>query len=295
MIAFDSPMPFEEALAELKKKGALPTGMSSEQLRKAWPADLRRRSLFSARTTKAELLEAYRAQLKELLDGKTNIATARAKIQDSLDALGYHPETGFGDDEGIPSAEPGSLRDLSSNKRVDLVLRTNLQQVANFAMREAGQTPGSLWSWPCYELVRVQWRAIPRGKRRLKGGLADIEGVDWPSRWAAVGGEFYGGGRMIARKDDEIWGELGSSENFDDALDTEVPPFAFNSGMGWREVSREDAITLGVIDPDDEQDAEVVRMNDGLSANADNFSADFLKALRAGLDTAIQKGRLELK
>jgi hypothetical protein len=297
MIDFDEPISFDAALKKLGDKTPLPTGMSSAELRDAWSPDLRRRSLFSARTTKAQILQTYKDKLAALVRGETNIATVRAQLQDAYDWLGYDPATGFEGDEdlGIPPAEAGSKLDLSSDARIDLVVKTNLQQVQNFAFREAGQTPGSRWSWPCYELVRIAPRLVPRGMRWSKGALEHVEGEDWPSRWALAGGQFYGLGRMIARKDSGIWARLGNSSIFPDALDTSVPPFAFNSGYGWREVSRAECIDLGVIEPDDQVDAQTLKMNKGLSANASKFSTEFLKALRADLTTAINKGRLELK
>jgi hypothetical protein len=42
--------------------------------------------------------------------------------------------------------------------------------------------------------------------------------------------------RLFARKDDAIWAGIGDAARFDDALGVDHPPFAFNSGMGWREV-----------------------------------------------------------
>jgi len=57
-------------------------------------------------------------------------------------------------------------------------------------------------------------------------------------------------GRMIALKADPVWGELGSYGNFDDALGVDHPPFAFNSGMGWREITRAECVALGVVGPD---------------------------------------------
>jgi len=297
MIAFDEPIAFDAALKKLGDKTPLPTDMSSAELRDAWSPDLRRRSLFSARTTKAQILQAYQDQLGALLRGETNVATVRAQMQDAYAWLGYDPATGFEGDEdlGIPPAEAGSKLDLSSDARIDLVVKTNMQQVQNYAFREAGQTPGSRWSWPCYELVRISPRMVPRGMRLNKGALEHVVGEDWPSRWEMAGGQFYGLGRMIARKDDGIWERLGDSAIFGDALDASVPPFAFNSGFGWREVSRDECIALGVIDRDDKVDAAVLKMNEGLSVNAAKFDADFLKALRADLTTAIEKGRLKLK
>jgi len=89
-----------------------------------------------------------------------------------------------------------------------------------------------LAAFPCWELVRI----IPVRVER-----------DWKARWKEVGGQLYEG-RMIAPKGDLIWGELGSA--FDDSLDVDYPPFAFNSGMGWREIGPAEARRLGVVSAD---------------------------------------------
>ena len=295
MLLLAEPLPFSEALERLAQKRVLPTGLSSAELRREWPEALRRRSLFSARTTKAAILQEYQDKLAELLQGKTNIATARMEMQQLIDALGYTPEHGFAGDEvhGIPPAERSSLRDLSSRKRVDLVLTTNLRQMANYGFWKQGQSDFALFAYPCYEMVRIYPRNIPRGLRLAKGALEHVEGEDWPSRWETIGGTFYGLERMIARKDDEIWGRLGDSAIFPDALDTFLPPFAFNSGYGWREVDRAEAINLGVIQEDTEVEGQHHGINEGIVASVD-FDVEYLRAVRADLDLMIADGKARL-
>ena len=290
------PIPFSEALDRLAQKRVLPTGLSSAELRREWPEALRRRSLFSARTTKAAILQEYQDKLAELLDGKTNIATARMELQQLIDALGYTPEHGFAGDEerDIPPAERGSLRDLGSRTRVDLVLTTNMRQMANYGFWKQGQSDFALFAYPCYELVRIYPRNIPRGLRLAKGALEHVAGEDWPSRWETVGGKFYGLGRMIARKDDEIWGRLGDSSIFRDALDTWLPPFAFNSGYGWREIDRAEAIKLGVIDEDTEVEGQRHDLNENVQASVDGFDPEFLRAVKRELELDIIEGRAGL-
>ena len=260
------PIPFAEALDRLAQKRVLPTGLSSAELRGEWPKALRQRALFSARTTKAAILQEYQDKVGELLRGETNIATARMEMQQMFDALGYTPEFGFAGDEAhdIPPAERGSLRDLSSNRRVDLVLMTNMRQCANYGFWEQGQSDFALFAFPCYELVRIYPRVIPRGMRMGKGGWEHVVGEDWPSRWETVGGVFVGHGRMIARKDDPIWHRLGDSSVVPDALDTFVPPYAFGSGYGWREIDRAESIRLGVIEEETDVQPKEHSLNENL-------------------------------
>src|SRR5690606_24950516 len=90
-------------------------------------------------------------------------------------------------------------------------------------------------AFPAWELVRTQSRRVPRG---------EMGTIGWGRRWVESGGPApvidYATGRTrrIARKGDAIWAALGDSSRWDDALDVDHPPFAFNSGMGWREIAR---------------------------------------------------------
>ncbi len=241
-MVFDLPLPWTEAVDDLESLDLLPTHLSSREIR-GWGRDIRERSLFSARTSKAQILQSHREEIGELISGETNIA------------------------------------------RVDLVLQTNSAQVANFAYRESGQDSFSLFAFPAYELVRQETRKVPRGTY----DPAD----DWPSRWEAAGGEFYDG-RMIARKDSDVWEQLGISGLFDDALDTAYPPFAFNSGYGWESIGREEAISLGVIEEDEEVERTDGKINEGARAVVADLDDDLLKAIEDGLKLEIKDDLAEL-
>ena len=294
MILFDAPLPWEEAISELESKGLLPTSLSSRELRQEWGTDILQRSIFSARTTKASVLQEYRTQFAALLNGETNIATARLKLQQLLDTLGYDAERGgFPGDETEP-ATYDSLQDLRSNQRIDLVLRTNMQQVAGAAETERANSDDALYWYPAWELVRVASVLTPRGKKRTKGGaLVEDPGQDWPSRWEKCGRSFYDG-RMIARKDDDIWNQIGSTANFYDGLDTNFPPFAFNSGYGRREVARRECESLGILTDADKVSPVTVRMNEGLAASVAGVDADLVRAAQKDLRTHLDGLKLKL-
>jgi hypothetical protein len=61
---------------------------------------------------------------------------------------------------------------------------------------------------------------------------------------------------MICLKGDPVLGELGSSQNFPDALDIDHAPFVFRGGVGLREVPKARAERLGVTGPNGETIAE---------------------------------------
>jgi hypothetical protein len=292
---FSTPLPWTEVLAELDSKGLLPSHLSSRELREEYGTDILHRSIFSARTTKAQVLQGYREQVAELLNGGTNIATARLKIQELLDGLGYDAERGgFPDTPGEP-ASYGSLQDLRSNQRVDLVLRTNMQQVAGAAETERANSDDALYWFPAWELVRVASVLTPRGMKRTRDGdLVEDPGQDWPSRWEKAGGKFYDG-RMIARKDDPIWEKIGSTALFDDALDTSFPPWAFNSGKGRQEVARRECLALGLLGEADKVSPVTVRMNEGLAASVKGVAPDLIRAAQKDLRTKLDGYKLKLE
>ncbi len=100
---------------------------------------------------------------------------------------------------------------------------------------EERSTRALVWEFPCWELLQMaRYDFLPR---------------DWHQRWEECGGRFFGEKkRMIARKNDEIWGALGSRERYPDALDLAYPPFVLGTSMMVREIVREEAIELDLIE-----------------------------------------------
>jgi hypothetical protein len=238
-----SPTPFREALAQLAARGILPTNMSAAEI-SAMEAAARRRSFLSARTLIEELLESYKANVEAIIaprqvtrEGRLvteglDLATARMETKQLLRGLGYSPDP----------AKRGTLQDLSSDPRINLVLETNTQLTQGAGHFIQGNDPDVVGSFPCWELVRFEDRKEKR---------------DWPARWriaAQVAGDANAArvlaetGRMIARKDSGIWQALGDGAGgFTDGLGNPFPPFAFKSGMWVQDVSFEESEALGLV------------------------------------------------
>lgn len=232
--------PAEQILA----KALLPTAASSAEIRAALEAQIRARSLFSARTTSLRYLARLREILAKIADGTLNDAAARIELQSFGRALGYTPADGFPGEGGVPPAEPGSRNDLLSPARLRLVLDTNVQMAR--AARQAADGSGeyALWAWPAWSLERQSDRRVPR---------------DWWARWTAAGEAVawvgaakarpspYNEPIMVALKSSPIWQAVGDGAGgFKDTLNNAFPPFAFSSGMGWRELRREEIEGLGL-------------------------------------------------
>lgn len=222
----------DAALASAAARGILPTHLSSRQARERLAGAVLDRAVWSARTTRAEYLLHLREVIDRMLTGgrDSDIAQLRLELKNLLRQLRYDPETGFPGDEalGIPPAEPGSLTDLGSDRRINLILRTQEQLTRGAAQEVRGLARADLF--PAWELVRYQTRRVPRGEGGTKS---------WDRRWFEAGAlPIYVAGqpRLIALKTDPVWAALGNSGLFPDAMDVTHPPFAFNSGMGWREL-----------------------------------------------------------
>ncbi len=217
-----APAPFEEAIKYRKLQKILPTTAGSYELSQL-PPEIRERALFSARTSSAAYLAKMQALLTEATSyaaraarGETamDAATIRIELRKQLEAEGYIP----------PKGKRGTLQDLSSDRRLNLIIDTQMKQNQGWAQHQVQNDPDILDAFPCLELVRIGARKVPRV---------------WSERWVRAGGKLYGG-RMIARKDAPIWASISRFGN-------PYPPFDFNSGMGVREIDRPTAESLGAI------------------------------------------------
>lgn len=243
LFAADPATVSDVALEWAADREVLPSALRSVELRDTFSAAVRSRSVFSARTTSAVYLQEVKDAVELAMQGgyENDIPMLRLRLKETLTRLGYTPETGFPGDEllDIPEAKPGSLRDLSSDRRINLILETQISLARAASQKQRGLEPDRLARWPGWELVRVYRRRVPRGEEGTLG---------WSGRWLRAGGPVNETGRLIARKDDPIWRALGDPDLFEDAIGVDTPPFAYNSGLRWVEVSRAEMEALGLMD-----------------------------------------------
>jgi len=240
-----------DSLLAAQDRGLLPTTLDTAGIRDL-AASIRANSVFSATVADADFLTKIKEVVNSIASGNMDDATARVTLLETLRAIGYTPEGGFPSVRAgaVAPALAGTLQDLSSSIRLNLIVDTQrgLMQGAGQQMR--GHTPDRLKAFPAWELVRMLTARMPRnwnGRESYtppKGRHHDPR-----PRWIIAGGKTRADGRMIALKGDPVWGELGSHGNFSDAIDVDHPPFAFNSSMGWDEVDEEECISLGITGP----------------------------------------------
>jgi hypothetical protein len=246
---FPEPLPFREAVESRTVRQLLPTDFRTRLLREI-PAELRERAMVSAGVTNMEFLQEASDAIDRMQDGKSDRATQRAGLKQLLTRLEYKPVQG----------EEGTLTDLSSDRRLNLILDTNLQMAQGYGNWAQGQQPQILDQWPAQELIRVRDSEQPR---------------NWAERWREAGGTFYGE-RMIAKKNDPIWVRIS-------AFDLPYPPFDFNSGMDVQDIDRDEAIDLGVITAAEEIRPQSRDFNTDIAATPEVRSAALKEALGESL------------
>jgi hypothetical protein len=246
---YPSPVNFREALDTRVVKAILPTDLRSGML-SALPRTVRERAMFSSGVQNTDFLTRAAEAVDRIVSGGSDRATERTLLRQLADSL----------DE----------KELAKDPRLNLILDTQTGMAEGYGGWIEGQAPGVLDMWPCQELYRAEERKEPR---------------DWPERWEAAGGEFYPGGdpdypegRMIAAKDDPIWVAIS-------AFGLPYAPFDYNSGMDLRDVDREEAVELGVIDEDYDPKPQALGLNSGLQAVLGPLAAKFGLGLELGYAT----------
>lgn len=215
-----SPMPFTEALQAREVRTLLRTSGTSadfERLARLEPAVLER-ATFSATLELARALDGIERGTQAILAGKTDQATVRLELKKIFEREGY-------------TAAPeiaGTLQDFRTDERLNLIIETNVELARGYGQWLQGQQADVLDEWPAQELIRVRDAEKPR---------------DWQQRWIDAGGVFRAdsGNRMIALKNDPIWSRLSR-------FNLPYPPFDYNSGMDLRDVDRDEAEALGLLD-----------------------------------------------
>jgi hypothetical protein len=240
---FDSPVSMTDALAYQLAKQVLPTSMSSAELSSTLSPAIRERSFFSARTLQADYLSDAQRQIRQLVQPdvvadsagslrpvqpgeRLNPALVRTKMQTYLQSLGYAPEKGTA----------GGLQDLSSDRRVDLIIDTQTRMSAGYAKWQASQDADILELYPADEMYRQTATAKQR---------------DWQARWNQARADLgastsacratSGAGPFIALKNDPIWTAISR-------FGSPYPPFDYRSGMWVRDADDSEADRLGVLD-----------------------------------------------
>lgn len=220
--------PLKRAWKVLRERGALPADTSTEQIG-ALTRGLWARAFSTARVASASLLNGFKRLLNRYSEAgpENTVAKIREAAKEVLASMTPDPE---------PAPTPaGEL----TKDQLEILIDAEKEIAKGMVKKAAGASKAMLWLYPAWELVRVSPRKVPRG-------TPESHSAGWPERWRKGGGILHDG-RMIALKSSPIWAFLGDPDAYKDACDVDVPPFAWNSGMGWKPIGRAECIRLGII------------------------------------------------
>lgn len=257
--------PLDEAVKKFGERSVVASTLRTAEWEKV-PLHLRERAFFSAAVDHARFLAEAQAKLRAAISLRREQVARGEAIVDRSSFIGDLRKLALAEGLGTGS---GGLTDVASRARLGLIFDTQLRMAQGYAQRKMDLDPDVLDAFPAQELVREEDRKAPR---------------DWGRRWVEAGGELVNG-RMIALKTDPIWTKISR-------FGTPWPPFDFNSGMGLRDISRQEAEQLGLLEPGAPVAAEDEYFNEQLAAPAENVDVDFLKSA-FGDQVRIKNGKVE--
>jgi len=244
----------------LASKVSVPSELRTKELA-ILPAWIRERAFFMASVDRAEVLDAFRDKVASMAGGELSLQQARKLLREDLGQLDYKP---------LPGQE-GTIKDLTSERRMNVALQTNLLQVNGYARWTRQQ--GALDSFPAQRFSRHRMSVKPR--------------ENWPERFAtAVGGQTDGADieSMSALVNHPCWIRLS-------VFGSPYPPFDFNSGMGLDMMDRDEAEALGLL-PGEDADPEHADMMEpqdrGLNETLEASPAVRSQVIRAALADELQ-------
>lgn len=282
----------DEAVRKLGRRTPVGSVLSSEQWSRV-PLALRERAQFSAKVESTRFLAEVQQKLMMAIAERQEQTPGGPAWVDRSSFIGDMKK--MARDLGIETTGPkykGTVRDIHSAKRLGLIYDQMTRHARGYSRWKMDMDPDVLYEVPAYRFTRVLSRVEPR--------------IDWRARWnaagAAVGWEGAipvkeskdGDGvtmgektQMVALKTSPIWYELSR-------FGTPWPPFDYGSGLGVRDVFREDAEALGLIGQDEEQEPLTEDFNRRLDASTRGLGPRLIDFLldAFGSKVVLQAGKI---
>lgn len=116
-------MPYDRTVgAYIERKQAIATDLTTREMQEL-SCQIRERAFWSATVNNAKVVNTMQRACADFAKGNLSMSDARLAIQKALDSVGYKPADGT----------KGSIRDLNTFRRQDLILRTNLEMAQGYA------------------------------------------------------------------------------------------------------------------------------------------------------------------
>lgn len=169
--------------------------------------------------------------------------------------------------DAATAGRTGGLQDPTSIRRLDLIWNTQIKKAQEFAKWKMDQDPDALAAFPAQEFIRVSLRKKKR--------------TDWPARWKKAFGGRIPHGRYVALKTDPGWKKLNR-------FGVPWPPFDFGSGMGLRDISRRDAVKLGLLKEGERVEPIEESFNQELAASVTDLGPKMQSALKRAFGDQVE-------
>lgn len=259
MAAFAAPIAFSEAIDAIEGRQVTPSPNRTAE----WAdvdVEIRQRAFFSAGVESAAFLDRSREFILDYLAKNIDPATGGLKAQGRQqfvrdmrefairEGLGrVDPTTGKID----PAIRESDLRDLRSIARLQLIFDTQVESAMAYGYWRQGLSRVNLATFPAQRFIRIRPVLTPRPYHAANENVVKL------------------------KTDLAFWLDMNRDFN--------VPwgPWGFNSGMGVEDVSRREAIALGILRPDEKLDpAPLMPYNAMIQASAAQLSHATLSTLR---------------
>lgn len=253
---FVRPIKFAEAIKKIGDKTPLGTTLNSSEWSQV-PVAIRERAFFSSTVESVRFLQRARNQIEDFLaanretlpDGTTMLKMgSRAQFAKEMSA--------FAVNEGIGPVDPkdkGTIKDITSEKRLGLIFDVQIRQSQDYGYWKQGQDPDVLNEFPAQRFIRV----------------IDVE--------HARSDHSQYEGQVRLKSDIEFW--IGINKDFG------VPwgPWGWGCGHDVEDVDRDEAESLGLIQPGEKVQPVEKDLNERLEASTarldDDLSEQLLKQL----------------
>lgn len=212
------------AVKKMEAVGLLKSKLSAQELREI-RTSIRQQAVFSAKVSNGKILQEIRDLTIGVLNKRISPFAARDKLRETVERSRYK----------APQGKEGTIQDLTSNARLDLIIRTNVDMARGYGQFVDAQR--DLDAYPYWEMYRKELRQEPR---------------DWPTRWREAGRSLRQG-KMVAPVNDRVWRTIS-------AFGTPYPPFDYNSGMSVRRMARARGEKLGLRFPASQKERRIPPM-----------------------------------
>jgi len=281
----ERPMPFREAVTFLLEKDPNPQEWSSAEWAAEHPS-VRVKSMFSAHVESARFLDRMQGMLFDYMVGTTEEVTGPNGEKHTLRRVGNRADfikqmrdfmvaEGMVKEEDFRDVNRNDLTDIRSSARLALIFDTNIRQAYGYGKWRQGMSPKVRYAWPAARFIREKGVAEARPRHAVSEGQVRLK-TDYDF-WAKFQNDPEIGGFGVP------WG-----------------PYGFGSGMGQEDESREVAIRLGLIQPDEappsppapatpaEGNPEMPDLNTGVDAYIKTLTPEMRQKLKDELRAGIK-------